>query len=77
MNITLSQEIQLSGAELAQEFWNINNFEQAAFFNELARLTKDRPGSLAMQLQMIVDCEDLTKEGKDIMCRIGAYGDLT
>jgi hypothetical protein len=67
-------EITLSPDELAFEFANMGDEQQAMFFNELARITAkwDRP--FCFQLQYVVDHPELTREGRSIMELIGDYG---
>ena len=60
--------IYLSGAEIADLFWDLDDHEQAEFFNQLAK--KDR---LALQLQAVTDSENLTIAGRVVMNRIGEY----
>jgi hypothetical protein len=60
--------IPLSGAEIADLFWDLDDHEQAEFFNQLAK--KDR---LALQLQAVTDSENLTIAGRVVMNRIGEY----
>jgi hypothetical protein len=60
--------IPLSGAEIADLFWDLDAHEQAEFFNHLAR--QDR---LVFQLQAVTDCETLSSAGRTVMARIGEY----
>lgn len=60
--------------ELASEFANMGDDQQALFFNELARLTKNWKNPFCFQLQGLVDRPELTVEGKRIMEQIGEYG---
>lgn len=63
-----------SPEELAFEFANMNDKQQAIFFNELAKLTSKWEKPFCFQLQMLVDNPALTVEGKNIMKKIGDYG---
>jgi hypothetical protein len=60
--------------ELAFEFANMDDEQQAMFFNELARLTDKWEKPFCFQLQMLVDNPALTRKGKSIMEQIGDYG---
>lgn len=60
--------------ELAFEFANMDDEQQAMFFNELARLTEKWEKPFCFQLQHLIDHPALTKEGKSIMEQIGEYG---
>ena len=61
-------EIPLSGAEIADLFWELDEHAQADFFNRLCG--KDR---LVLQLQAVMDAENLTNEWRTVMSRINEY----
>ena len=61
-------EIPLSGNDVADLFWELDEHAQADFFNRLGQ--KDR---LVFQLQAVTDCDDLNYEGRTAMSRIGEY----
>jgi hypothetical protein len=61
-------EIPLSGSDVADLFWELDERTQAEFFNRL--FEKDR---LVFQLRAITDCEVLTIRGRAAMARIGEY----
>ena len=60
--------------ELASEFAQMDDEQQAMFFNELAIIVSkwDRP--FCFQLQFVRDHPALTLEGKSVMQQIGEYG---
>lgn len=60
--------------ELAFEFANMDDEQQAMFFNELARLTAKWERPFCFQLQSLIDNPALTREGRLIMEEIGDYG---
>ena len=59
--------------ELAFEFANMGEEQQAMFFNELARIVDkwDRP--FCFQLQYVTDHPELTDAGRSVMRAIGEY----
>ena len=61
-------EIPLSGNDVADLFWGLDEHAQADFFNRLGQ--KDR---LVFQLQAVTDSGDLSYEGRTAMDRIGEY----
>lgn len=61
-------ETYITGKELADLFWSMNENQQALFFNELG--AKHR---LAVQLQAVQDCELLNGAGRYAMGMIGDY----
>lgn len=65
-------EIRLTGEEVADLFWNMDEKEQSAFFNRLGRFS-----GLPMQLQYVTDCSHLDQHGRHAMTRIGEYGTTT
>jgi hypothetical protein len=71
---TVTVEVTLSPSELALEFANMNNEQQARFFNELAKITDEWEIPFCLQLQAVIDSESLTLQGRRIMEAIGKYG---
>ena len=63
--------IDLTPEELAFEFANMTDNEQAVFFNELAVLTETWGQSFDFQLQRIFEHPDITVKGRLIMKKIG------
>jgi hypothetical protein len=61
--------------ELAFEFSHMGDGDQAAFFNELARLTALWDHPLCFQLQYVTDSKILTAAGRGVMRMIGEYAD--
>jgi hypothetical protein len=61
-------EIPMSGNDVADLFWELDEHAQADFFNRLGQ--KDR---LVFQLQSVTDSGDLSCEGRAAMDRIGEY----
>lgn len=68
-------DVKLTPDELAFEFANLGDEQQAMFFNELAILTAKWERPFCFQLQSIIDNPALTKEGRSIMQEIGEYGE--
>lgn len=68
--------IEVTPDELAVEFANMDDSQQATFFNVLAILvsTWDRP--FCFQLQSVTDNPALTEEGRSIMKQIGEYAEV-
>lgn len=60
--------------ELAFEFSNMDDEQQAMFFNELAILAAKWNKPFCFQLQNIISNPALTNEGRKIMEQIGEYG---
>ena len=60
--------------ELAFEFANLGDDQQAVFFNELANITCMWKKPFCFQLQSLVDSPELTAAGRRIMEQIGEYG---
>jgi len=60
--------------ELAFEFANMDDEQQAMFFNELARITNKWEWPLCFQLQALIENPALTEEGRMIMEQIGVFG---
>lgn len=71
---TYTNTIELTPEELAFEFCRMDDGEQAKFFNEVARLTKEWDRPFCFQLQNIIENKELTNEGRYIMESIGEYG---
>ena len=70
----ITVDITPSPDELAFEFANMDDEQQAMFFNELASITAKWESPFCFQLQYLVDHPALTKEGRSIMEQIGEYG---
>lgn len=60
-------------AELAYEWSNMSEHDQAAFFNELARIVYGWSIPFCVQLQEVTDCPTLSDEARHIMEQIGEY----
>lgn len=61
--------------ELACEFSQMNDSQQAVFFNEIARLTEKWEMDFCFQLQHLTDNKSLTNQGRQIMKQIGEYAE--
>ena len=70
---TIKLIVDMTPAEMAFEFCNMDDSGQAKFFNELHRITEkwDRP--LCFQLQFVTDNQLLTDGGREVMSQIGEY----
>ena len=59
--------------ELAFEFANMGDEQQAMFFNELARIVEKWDRNFVFQLQYVTDHPELTDAGRSVMRAIGEY----
>jgi len=66
--ISHQEEIYLTGLNIAELFWQLNEYDQAEFFNRLSTF-----GGLPIQLQYLTDCPDLDDGGRRVMALIGEY----
>jgi hypothetical protein len=66
--ISVDVEIPLSGAEIADLFWELDSVAQAEFFNRMGVFN-----TLSMQLQAVTDSDRLNSSGRVAMARIGEY----
>jgi len=66
-------EFNLNPQELAEEFCNMGDNEQAIFFNEIANISDKWDKQFCFQLQAITNSKELTNEGRAIMESIGNY----
>lgn len=62
--------IELTPEELAEEFSRLDSYEQARFYNHLAKIGSNW---FDMQLQYITEEEGLTLSGRRVMQSIGDY----
>jgi len=67
--------IQITPEELASEFCNMGNDEQALFFNKVSEITSKWENPFCFQLQSIIDDKSLAQGGRKIMESIGEYGE--
>ena len=56
--ITITKQIELSGKELAEQFWDMDYFEQAEFFNQNKFMDVKNSYRSAFQLDNFVDTLD-------------------
>jgi hypothetical protein len=73
MKKTMELEIKISPSELAAEFCEMKANEQADFFSEVSRISKEWTAPFCFQLQAITDSQELTNGGREIMSSIGDY----
>lgn len=66
-------EITATPEELAKEFCALDDTGQAAFFNEIHRITQKWKYQLCFQLQYVTDNPTLTAGGRSVMTAIGEY----
>lgn len=59
--------------ELAKEFCDLVDEQQAEFFNAISDYTAKWEHPFCFQLQYLTDCGKLTQGGRDIMEQIGQY----
>ena len=69
----ISVHMEPSPEEIAFELAKMDDSQQAAFFNELARITANWEKPFCFQLQYLTDNTALTAEGRRIMEQIGEY----
>lgn len=62
-------KIELSGPEIAELFWSLDEQAQSAFFNVLGFKSR-----LCVKLQTLTDCGMLNWDGRYAMKTIGEYG---
>jgi hypothetical protein len=69
-------ECKITPEELAREFCEMDNVEQAEFFNEIAKIVKlEWSSNFCFQLQSIMDSGTLDEGGINIISQFGEYGD--
>lgn len=73
MKKTFELNIALSGSELAAEFCNLDEIEQAAFFNAIAKDAGSWQVPFAIQMAEVERTGLVTKEGRSIMRTIGQF----
>jgi len=67
--------IELEPWEVAKGFCDLNNDQQAMFFNEVFRITSQwGPGGFPKQLGMVRTSTNIAPGGLSIMREIGEYG---
>lgn len=72
---TQELEVILTPEELAAEFCNMDDKEQAKFFNEIGNIVQNTWTSpFVFQLQAVIDSEHLTDDGRYVMQSVGEYG---
>jgi len=59
--------------EIAKAFCEMDSMEQADFFNTVALIVSKWERPFCTQLQSITDEQMLTKEGRNVMEKIGEY----
>ena len=69
-------EITITPEELASEFCEMDNHQQAKFFNMVSAITSDWDMSFCFQLQGVIDSPDMKPEGLDIMRQFGEYAEV-
>lgn len=69
--INRSIDIELTPEELAREFSRMYDFDQARFFNELAK--QFHITNFCFQLEYITNNTGLTDDARKIMAQIGEY----
>jgi hypothetical protein len=73
MKINADIEYKPEPQELAEEFCEMGEHDQAIFFNKIGQIFSNEKFSLSMQLQYITDCETLNFDGRHVMRMIGDY----
>lgn len=67
---TKSITFEITPKDLANLWWEMDQKEQALFFNELACLSGE---SIRFQLQYVTECNELNDEARKLMELIGVY----
>lgn len=75
MKYTVDVDIKLTPEQIASEFCDIDEHEQAEVFNHIALLSSQWNRDFCFQLQAVICSHKLTEEGKQIMRKIGEYGE--
>jgi hypothetical protein len=70
---TVKTQIQLTADELAKEFCQMSELEQAKFFNQIEVETKKWDYAFCFQLQAVANSGILTEGGRNVMNSIGEY----
>ena len=60
--IKITKEIELTGKELADQFWDMGFYEQAEFFNQNGFMDETNVGRSQIQLDNFVD--ELNEDGR-------------
>ena len=60
--IRITKEIELTGKELAEQFWDMDCYEQAEFFNQNGFMDENNVGRSQIQLDNFVD--ELNENGR-------------
>jgi hypothetical protein len=74
MKILINEPVELEALTpemVAEAFWNLDDTEQAKFYNHLALLADD--WALSMQMQYLTDNKELSYAGRRVMSKIGDY----
>lgn len=66
-------DIEMNPEEVAYLFCEMDEKEQARFFNSIAERIKKWDMGFIFQMQSVTDCKDLTDEARKIMKEIGDY----
>lgn len=75
--LTKTFDVNLTPKDLAAYFATMTEKDQAIFFNSLAEEVDTWPGgcsAFSMQLQSVVDTRELSPAAKQIVAKIGQYG---
>jgi len=65
--------VQLTADDVAEAFCGMDGDEQAAFFNEVARLAAKWSRPLEFQMQGVSACGHLSDAAREVMQKIGEY----
>jgi Zn-dependent alcohol dehydrogenase len=75
MERIIKVDVNPTACELAESFCDLDNYEQAKFFNVVAQTVDTWDMGFEFQLQDIVDSGILTQDAKRIMKLIGDYAE--
>lgn len=74
---SVEAKVQITPEEMAEEFANMGDDQQAVFFNTLAKITETWSSPFSFQLEAIVTHPALTAEARAVMSAIGEYAGVT
>lgn len=70
---TQEAEIEITAKDIANLFCDLDNEQQAEFFNQISENVSKWDHAFCFQLQEVLSCKKLTDAGKKIMSEIGEY----
>ena len=65
--IEITTKVELTPEELAEEFWNMDDQQQSAFFNKLGSIVEHAQGRGILQLDYIILSDSLRDNGRKVI----------